>query len=192
MSVEFYNKNAKDFFENTVNASMKEHYEFFENRLSEKGEILDLGCGSGRDSKYFLDNGYKVTAIDLSEELAKKASEHICQEVLVMNMLDIDFKNRFCGIWACASLLHLTEIEIIEVLKKCFVALKEDGVIYASFKYGDENYEKDGRHFTCFTEDKFSKLMSFKTGYSLTTFITEDVRPGRSNEKWLNVILKEA
>lgn len=192
MSVKFYNDNAEEFFNNTVNADMSATYNIFEDNLLEKnGEILDLGCGSGRDTKHFLDSGFSVTALDLSPILAKKASQLIGQDVIVADMKDLNFQDRFIGIWACASLLHLSEDEVLETLKRCHKALKKDGVLYASFKYGKNNYEKDGRSFTCFTRDKFLNLIEGLDFYYRATFETGDVRLGRENEKWLNVILKK-
>lgn len=192
MSVKFYNDNAEEFFNNTVNADMSATYSLFEENLSDiDGEILDLGCGSGRDAKHFIDKGYKVTALDLSPVLAAKASKYIGQQVIIGDMKDLDYKDRFIGIWACASLLHLAEDEVFETIKRCHKALKKDGVLYASFKYGENNYEKDGRSFTCFTRDKFLNLIEGLDFYYRATFETGDVRPGRENEKWLNVILKK-
>lgn len=192
MSVKFYNDNAEEFFNNTVNANMSATYNIFEDNLLEKnGEILDLGCGSGRDAKHFLDSGFSVTALDLSPILAKKASQFIGQDVIVSDMKDLNFQDRFIGIWACASLLHLSEDEVLETIKRCHKALKKDGVLYASFKYGENNYKKGGRSFTCFTRDKFLNLIEGLDFYYRATFETGDVRPGRENEKWLNVILKK-
>lgn len=192
MSVKFYNDNAEEFFNNTVNADMSATYNIFEDNLLEKnGEILDLGCGSGRDAKHFLDSGFSVTALDLSPILAKKASQFIGQEVIIADMKDLNFQDRFIGIWACASLLHLSEDEVLETIKRCHKALRKDGVLYASFKYGENTYEKDGRSFTCFTKDKFLNLIDGLDFYYRATFETGDVRPGRENEKWLNVILKK-
>ncbi len=193
MSVKFYNDNAEEFFNNTVNADMSATYNIFEDNLLEKnGEILDLGCGSGRDAKHFLDSGFSVTALDLSPILAKKASQFIGQDVIVGDMKDLNFQDRFIGIWACASLLHLSEDGVLETIKRCHKALKKDGVLYASFKYGENSYEKDGRSFTCFTRDKFLNLIEGLDFYYRATFETGDVRPGRENEKWLNVILKKS
>lgn len=193
MSVKFYNDNAEVFFNNTISADMSATYSIFEDNLSKKnGEILDLGCGSGRDAKHFLDSGFSVTALDLSPILAKKASKFIGQDVIIADMKELDFQDKFIGIWACASLLHLSEDEVLDTLKRCHKALKKDGVLYASFKYGENNYEKDGRSFTCFTRDKFLNLIEDLDFYYRATFETCDVRPGRENEKWLNVILKKS
>lgn len=220
--MQYYNENAESFFEGTVKADMEEHYEKFlgylnkkeesknrnrenleivdnsevldrdESLLENKFKILDLGCGSGRDSKFFIEKGYQVVALDISEELAKKASEYIGQEVLVKDMREMDFEDEFSGIWACASLLHIPYNQMEEVLKKCFVAMKKDGILYTSFKYGEEDYEKNGREFTCFTEDRFKKLLEKTEFRELELSISRDVRDGRESEKWLNVILKNS
>lgn len=127
MSAEFYNNynNAEDFFNNTVNADMSSTYSLFEENLSDiDGEILDLGCGSGRDAKR-----NKVTALDLSPVLAAKASKYIGQQVIIGDMKDLDYKDKFIGIWACASLLYLVEDEVFETIKRCHKALKKDSML---------------------------------------------------------------
>ena len=193
MSILFYDKNADEFFTNTINSNMQQLYTIFEETIPKKHlqpwEILDLGCGSGRDSKYFISAGYKVTALDFSKILAQKASAYIGQEVIVKDMRQIEYLGKFVGIWACASLLHLTETEILATLQKCLIALKKDGALFASFKYGKSNYQKDGRSFTCFTQEKFLNLVE-TLNCPIQTFLTSDVCPERANEKWLNILLK--
>ena len=191
MTKDYYNKNAQEFFNQTVKADMSELYDIFLKNLPyNQGKILDLGCGSGRDSKYFLNSGFKVVAMDISEELGKRASEYIGQKVIIQDMRELNYQDEFIGIWACASLLHLDEDEIIETLRKIFKSLKRDGIVYISFKYGDKNYEKDGRKFSCFTYEKFIKIGKEFENKILQWFITEDVRADRKNEKWFNIVLK--
>ena len=191
MTKDYYNKNAQEFFNQTVKADMSELYDIFlKNLPCNEGKILDLGCGSGRDSKYFLDSGFELVAMDISEELGKRASEYIGQKVIIQDMRNLHYQNEFIGVWACASLLHLDEDEIIETLRKIFKSLKRDGIVYISFKYGDKNYEKDGRKFSCFTYEKFIKLGKDCESKILQWFITEDVRADRKNEKWFNIVLK--
>ena len=193
MTKDYYNKNAQEFFNQTVKADMSKLYDIFLKNLPyNQGKILDLGCGSGRDSKYFLNSGFKVVAMDISEELGKRASEYIGQKVIIQDMRELNYQDEFIGIWACASLLHLDEDEIIETLRKIFKSLKRDGIVYISFKYGDKNYEKDGRKFTCFTYEKFIKIGKELENKILQWFITEDVRADRKNEKWFNIVLKKS
>lgn len=192
MSVNFYNKNAENFFSQTVRADMGLLYEKFLSKLpTTKGKILDLGCGSGRDSKHFKELGFEVVPLDLSEELAKKASEYIGQKVIVQDMRDLEFENEFIGVWACASILHLPVEDIEIVFKKVFKSLKKGGIFYLSFKYGENDYIKDGREFTCFTEEKFIKCFPEYIDNIIDIFQTSDVRVGREEEKWFNIIIKK-
>lgn len=192
MSVDFYNKNAESFFSQTVEADMSMLYEKFLDRLpAKKGKILDLGCGSGRDSKFFKDMGFEIVAMDLSEELGEKASEYIGQEVIVKDMRELDFEDEFIGVWACASILHLPIEDIGIVLEKIFKSLKNGGVFYSSFKYGERDYTKDGREFTCFTEERFFKYFPQYRDRVVEIFQTSDVRAGREDEKWFNIFFEK-
>jgi len=192
LSINFYNENAKDFFENTINADMKEAYDKF-NKYLKKGDIvLDLGCGSGRDSNYFLNYGYNVISVDYSDEMVKMASNYLDKNVLKVDMREMDFKNEFHGIWACASILHMKKSEIPNVLKNCYNALKNKGILYMSFKYGEGEVERKGRHFSNFTEVSFSKLLKTLDIFEiLEVWKTADVRPDRKNEFWLNIIVRK-
>ena len=133
----YYDKNAQEFFDGTVDADMSSHHEEFLKNLPENSHILDAGCGSGRDVKIFKERGYKVTAIDGSLEMCKLASEFANINVHHIQFQKIEFKNEFNGIWASASLLHVPSDEIDLVLNKLKEALKDDGIFYASFKLGD-------------------------------------------------------
>ena len=71
-------------------------------------------------------------------------------------------------------------------------ALKEHGIIYTSFKYGTFEGERNGRFFTDFTEETFRKFVADVDGIRIEeTWITGDVRPGRGDERWLNLILRK-
>lgn len=156
------------------------------------GSILDFGCGSGRDAKYFLGQGFQVDAIDGSEELCKLASEYTGIPVKQMLFQELNAVEHYDGIWACSSILHLPLDELTQVLENMATALKPNGIIYTSFKYGSFAGERNGRYFTDMTETSFAALM--QNIISLETeeqWITSDVRPERGEEKWLNVILRK-
>ena len=187
-TITYYNQNAADFVANTQNADMSNLYQKFLAYLPATGKILDLGCGSGRDTKYFMQQGYDVTAIDGTPALCQIAQEFTGQKVHCMTFDQIKWENTFDGIWACASLLHLTKHELPSIFFKLATALKKSGYLYASFKYGSFEGERNGRYFTDLTENGLSVAVS-ASGLKITErWITEDVRPER-NEKWLNTIL---
>nr|WP_297933717.1 class I SAM-dependent methyltransferase [uncultured Lachnoclostridium sp.] len=172
---------------------MSEQYQQFLKFLNQGAKILDLGCGSGRDSKYFIDNGYKIIAIDGSEKLCEMASHLIGQQVKCMDFENISFENEFDGVWACASLLHVDKKEIPNIMQKLNESLKQDGVIYCSFKYGEKAGHRNGRYFLDMTEELFENLISKVGKYKvLEMYVTGDVRVRRDHEKWLNVVLKKS
>lgn len=149
-------------------------------------------CGSGRDTKYFLEQGCKVTAIDGSQELCKLASEYTGIPVKHMLFQNLDEKEAYDGIWACSSILHVPANELRDIIKKMANALRAHGIIYTSFKYGTFEGKRNGRYFTDMTEETFAKLIQDMDELKIEEqWITSDVRPGRGEEKWLNLILRK-
>ena len=75
-TIDYYNQNAKKFIDGTVSVDFRYFQDMFLELLPERARILDFGYGSGRDTKYFLEQGYMVDAVDGSSELCKAASEY--------------------------------------------------------------------------------------------------------------------
>ena len=190
MSFEYYNKNSKSFFDDTVNLSMEDHYKLFLPQVTDSGRILDVGCGSGRDTKMFLDRGYQVIALDASQKMVELASNYSGVQVIQSDFKEINWINHFDGIWACASLLHISKSVFLDVGEKLYSALKTGAPIYMSFKYGDHCIEKDGRLFQCYNERNLKNILS-QVGFDgqQDIWVTSDVRVNREDEKWLNAII---
>ena len=191
-TIDYYNTNAKKFVEGTLNVDFKSTQDKFIAKLPKAGYILDFGCGSGRDTKYFLAKNFKVDAIDGSIELCKIASEYTNIKVCHMYFDELTIVNKYDGIWACSSILHLSLDDLVDIFKRMSKALKDKGIIYTSFKYGDFSGERNGRYFTDMTENSFAKLIANVENLTVEEqWITADVRPQRGNEKWLNLILRK-
>lgn len=191
-TITFYNENAKPFMDTTLNVDFSSVQNRFMDKLHKESLILDFGCGSGRDTKYFIEQGHTVEAIDGSIELCKLASAYTGIEVKQMLFQDLQEVNRYDAIWACSSILHLPYTELVDVMKKMSIALKEKGLIYTSFKYGNYEGMRNGRYFIDMTEESLEKLLEEVEGLELEeTWITSDVRPGRGEEKWLNLFLRK-
>lgn len=190
-SEQYYNENANEFITTTVNVDLSELYDKFLQYVSENSNILDAGCGSGRDSKYFLDNGYKVSAIDASSEMVKSAKELTGLDIKQMYFQDLNEVNTYDAIWSCASLLHVPKDTIETVFERFITALKNDGIWYMSFKYGNEERIKDNRLFNDYTEESIKELIAkFDELEILEIWFTEDKRPDRS-DKWINLMVKK-
>ncbi len=192
-TLEYYDKNADLFAQGTRSVEFEETQERFLSKLEEGSRILDFGCGSGRDTKYFLSKGYEVDAVDGSEKLCKLASAYTGIAVKQMLFSELEEHEAYDGIWACASILHLSKNELDAVLQKMAVALKQKGILYTSFKYGEFEGERNGRYFTDFTLETFLDFMQARKDLQIEEhWITDDVRPGRGEEKWLNLILRKS
>ena len=191
-TLNYYQTNSESFIENTVNVDVNDLYRPFLENMPSTGKILDAGCGSGRDSKFFLEKGFSVVAFDNSPNMVRHAAEYTGQEVLLMSFEEIEFKDNFDGIWACASVLHVPENNIATVLSKFTDALKDNGILYTSFKYGDREQIRNGRFFANYTEERFDQLLAVIPKLELIQYWkTSDLRPGRSEEKWLNIVLRK-
>ena len=190
-TVHYYDTNAEQFFRETVDVNMEALYAAFLAHVPKGGHILDAGCGSGRDSHYFSKQGYIVTAFDASQKLVALSTRLTGLPVLHLKFQELNFVKVFDGIWACASLLHVPRAEIDDALRRLTKALRPGGVLYASFKYGNSEWEKDGRFFNSYDEESFYALIS--KHHHLTVdreWKSADVRRGRKEEFWYNVLLK--
>mgnify|MGYP001159332405 FL=1 len=187
----YYDNNAQGFVDSTFLVDMQSLYQPFLNLLPDFGRILDLGCGSGRDALAFKNMGYQIKAMDYSEELVKQARKLTGIDVKLQSFYELNEAEVYDGIWACASLLHCERHRLVDVLQKMVHALKPNGVIYMSFKYGDQDREKDGREFTDLNEQQAGELLDhFSQIFLVKQWISIDKRPDRT-EQWLNLLWKK-
>lgn len=191
-SAKYYDENADDFYNSTCDVDLSDIYNRFEKHLIANAHILDAGCGSGRDSKYFLAHEYKVSAIDASQEMVTKAKKLTGLDVKKMYFQEIEDKEVYDAIWSCASLLHVPKKDIDEVLQQFSDALKVSGIWYMSFKYGEHERKKDNRLFNDYTEESLRDLISKYPQLSvLELWLTDDRRDDR-DDKWINVIVQKS
>ena len=189
VNMNYYNKHAKEYIDNTKNVDMKEYYDIFESYIDSNAKILDVGFGSGRDSLYFNNKGYNVYSIDNVKEFCDHAKSIGLDNVYCISIEDINYINEFDAIWACASLLHIELNKLEYVFNKCYKALKNNGVMYVSFKYGTFEGFIDDRYFTYLNEDSFNNIIK-NTNFKIDKILIKEDLLNR-DIKWLNIILKK-
>ena len=190
-TIDYYNKHAEEFTASTFEVDMESLYQPFLAELPRGARILDVGCGSGRDTLAFKNKAYQVDAIDYSEELVKKATQLTGIPARLQSFYEIDADEAYDGIWACASLLHCERTRLKEVIGKLLSALKPNGVLYMSFKYGNSDREKEGRQFTDLNEAQAEILLGqLENVQQIRQWITVDKRAERT-EQWLNLLWKK-
>lgn len=190
-TIEYYNNNHQEFTSSTLDVTFSDIQDRFLRRLPKNALILDFGCGTGRDSRYFLQKGYRVEACDGSEEMVKIAERVVGIPVRKMLFSELCEHERYDGIFACASILHVPYKELPDIFLRMEKALKPGGILYVSFKYGRFEGFRSDRFFTDMDEERLRDILKLKATEDLEIlelWITGDVRPGRKEERWLNAL----
>lgn len=188
MSIGFYNANAEDFFRRTVGADMAADRAGFAANLKPGGRLLDAGCGSGRDARAFRDLGFDVTAMEASPKLAALARAHTGMPVEVKTFDQVAWRDEFDGVWACASLLHVPRADLPDAMRRLRDALVPGGICWMSFKYGTEERQASGRHFTDLDEAGARTLLRTVGELTLLSLsVSQDVRDSHAGERWLSL-----
>ncbi|WP_275532835.1 class I SAM-dependent methyltransferase [Blautia sp. An81] len=187
----YYESNAEHYAAETIYADMSEQYQSVLPLLKKGAKILDVGSGSGRDACYFQKQGYQVTALEPSKNLGREIRKVFSGEIVCSDIQSYQTTERYDGIWACASLIHLQEEEILCFFKKIDMYLNDNGIVYVSGKSGISTGEvEDGRFFLEFTEQLVEKILTVNKQLQLEQlWYTEDVS-GRRGFRWLNVVLR--
>lgn len=188
-TIRYYNNNAQAFIDGTSTADMKYLLDKFADRLTTGASILDLGCGSGRDSVWFINQGFDVTAIDASSEMIRHCKSLIGDRAILADLEEFETTEKYDGIWACASLLHIPRERLAAAITKYSAMLKPGGCFFMSFKNREQDYKKDGRIFTCFTPPSLEQYLNDLNLFNkIDIYETEDVRPDRPGERWVSAI----
>lgn len=196
----FYDRNAHDFIEQTINVDLSDLYQPFIARLPtlSGAHILDLGCGSGRDATYFASLGYQVTALDGCQKLTDWAKCHHNADAnidwLCYNFDDVaqkNWQNKFNAVWACASLLHVPFNKLPTLINTLLSMLKANGILYASFKYGEDERVDSGRFFCDMNDARWENIKQ-NLNHQITdrTWLTTDKR-ALSCQQWFNILVQK-
>ncbi len=169
--IESYNNHAQERDTYTMEEWKVEERSNFLSLLQSKGKqsLLEIGAGTGRDSKFFQDMGMNVTCIDLSPEMIK-----LCRQkglsASVMDMASLDFPlNSFDAVYSLNSLLHIPKAEFRIVLDNVKSVLASSGLFYLGVYGGDQEYEG------VWEKDSYNpkRFFSFKTDETIQKTITE-------------------
>jgi SAM-dependent methyltransferase len=184
----YYDRHATEFCGRTRDVDMTDLYAPFLARIPQGGRILDVGCGSGRDSAAFLRRGYDVVSMDGSQAMVVATTALTGRAALHLRFDEISFRDEFDGIWACASLLHVVRHELLDVFQRLATALRAGGVLYVSFKRGTGDVVRESRHFVDMDEGALRELVSHVPEFrEIHLWVTDDVR-GAEHPRWLNAL----
>jgi SAM-dependent methyltransferase len=187
MTSDYYDLNAEAFRQRTLDCDLAPLHDAFLSRLAPGAHILDAGCGPGRDTLAFLERGFRVTAIDASAAMVELATRATGQPARQLRFEEIELEDSFDGVWANASLVHVPQRDIDDVLCRLARSLRPGGVLHVSVKSGDgERIAPDGRLFCDYTDASLRAL--FARHPSLRLLSVEESpaqRPQRDPRAWL-------
>jgi SAM-dependent methyltransferase len=196
----YYDKYAKDLVKRYESANVDKIQQLLLEVFPNNSNLLEIGCGSGRDANFMFENNYKITAIDASKEMileAKKIHPLLKNFLYVMTIPDeLSFKNNsFDGVYSIATLMHLEEKEIVKSIKKIYDILKDKGIFLFSVSLERDDINKKfkdskGRHFTTISKNKWLQLCNHIGFKTLKTVITDDGLD-RSGIVWLTCIMEK-
>ena len=193
-AIDYYNKYAAKIFEETVEEEVSEKFrDEFLSYLDEGDAILDLGCGSGRDSLDFYERGYDVTPLDGSEEMCRLAEVHTDLEVLCEKYEDMDFDDAFEGVWAREAFIHVPKDEIRGILLKVRNSLTKNGVFYTSVSEGEFEGFSGELYFTDYEKSELEELLE-DCGFRVLDIWEvrdDEIRRGYEGNGWLHVLAQK-
>lgn len=190
-TIEYYNKYASLIFEDTVGRDLSGVRGEFLALLEEGDTVLDLGCGSGRDSLAFYEQGFDVTPLDASEEMCKLAEIHTGLEVLNMRYEDMEFEEAFDGIWGNEALIHLPKDELPGILTKLTRALCRDGLLFLSFQEGSFEGARGERFFCEYSGEELERILRGTGRLEILKLWTTDDESRDGGGKLLNVLARK-
>ena len=193
MTIDYYNHNAQAYQQRTAARYISARYDAFLALLPAKAEILDAGCGPGRDSRAFIERGHRVSAVDASTAMVELASKEIGQAAILLPFERIEFAEKFDGVWANASLLHVASDQIDDVLRRLIRSLKVGGILFMSVKLGDgERISSDGRLFCDYTQASLSALLARHPSLRIIELDSSPAVAGQLEDKgWVHAIAQK-
>ncbi len=186
----YYDQYSQLFIDSTLNVDMSDLYSMFLENIPKGSYILDIGCGPGRDLNYFRENDYNAKGLEPSSKLAAYARAFSQCEVIEIGIEDYESKEKYDGIWACASLLHLDTENLEQAFIKISGLMHDTSIFYCSFKYGSYEGKRNGRFFNDQTLESVEALLPDNLGIS-KSWINTDKRVDR-DESWLNLLISRS
>ena len=192
-TLEDYSERADQFWQGTKDHDVSQNYTAFLSAMPEKKslDILDFGCGPGRDLYYFSQQGHKPIGLDGCPEFCEKARAYTGCEVWEQSFFALNLgQGRFDGVFANASLFHVPSAKLPQVLTQFKEALRPGGVLFTSSPRGNEE-GWNGKRYGCFLEFQRYQEYLAEAGFSVLSHYYRPENKPRDQQPWLAVVSRK-
>lgn len=184
----YYDQNAQEFWEGTRDHDVSQNIDAMLTYIEAASpfELLDFGCGPGRDLISFRALGHHVTGLEGSAQLVALARAHSGCPVLEQNFLNLDLRSaRFDGVFANASLFHIPSQALLRVLRSLHLALKPGGVLFCSNPHGEGQEGWNGERYGVFYDWQSWRKYVTSVGFKELTHYYRPPGLPREQQSWL-------
>ena len=188
-----YGAKADTFWQRTKDHDVSQNYAAFLAPFGEKSglDILDLGCGPGRDITFFKELGHNPVGLDGTAEFCQMARDMTGCPILEQSFNDLDLeKHRFDGVFANASMFHVPSHNLSKVLDDLFNCLRPGGILFTSNPRGDVEGWQDTARYGNFMEFDRSKKFLNAAGFSVLDHYYRPPNLPREEQKWLAMVCR--
>jgi SAM-dependent methyltransferase len=188
-----YNQNAEAYWYGTKNHDVSQNYAAFLAPFpkDKKLDILDLGCGPGRDVSYFQSLGHRPVGLDGSEVFCSMARQCTGCQILQQTFLNLEISaNAFDGIFANAALFHVPSQELPRVLYDLYTSLRPGGILFLSNPRGnDEGWS--GQRYGHYMQFDASKKFLEEAGFEVIDYYYRPLGKPKHEQPWLAIVAQK-
>ena len=159
-TIDFYNLKSSEYSSWSFNHNKDDLLSKFLDKIKERSNILDLGCGAGHDSYFFASKGFSVTALDASKNLLSEVPFHSNIEIVNSDFISFQTNHKFNGIWSSFSLQHIPKKYFQNTLKLILQSLNKGGVFYIGIHEGNKEVRDSlGRFYSFYREKEILDIL---------------------------------
>jgi SAM-dependent methyltransferase len=194
ITLDHYDSNALSFWQGTKDHDVTQNYQALLSQFTESQtlDILDLGCGPGRDLIHFKSLGHRPVGLDGSPAFCAMAHDNTGCQVLNQQFLELALpRESFDGVFANASLFHVPRQELPRILRELHTALRPGGILFTSNPRGDTEGWSGQRYGNFMEYERFSSYLT-TAGFVVLDHYYRPTGLPCEEQPWLAVVSQKA
>ena len=200
-TLKYYQKNGENIAERYESADVSNLHKVLNASFKLPANLLELGCGSGRDAAFMTKQGFNVIAVDGSAMMIESALNYhpelsgCLHTIRLPDGLSGSF-GKFDGVFSIAALMHFSRPQIETIIKQVNSLLVSKGNFFFSVPIQRDDIQKNefdakGRRFTTMTKAQWLEICR-KYGFEPIRSGTTEDGLGRKGIAWMNCLTEKS